>query len=503
MVIRRIINASLLISLGVLLGRMSGFLRESMLASILGIGSETDMAVLLFSLPDLLIGLLMGGAFSITFIPVFQKAEKTGQAASLYFLLSMKVAMIALLISFILFINSDLLARLLVPGFNLNLINNLSKFLEIVIWSFPLAALAGVTSAYLHANERFGVVAFGTLIFNGVVILGIIFVSLNDYSALLIFSISILVGSFLRWISQLVAIRIQVSEKINFTSLEKLPFNQNILERYFQVLIASASLLLIPYVARAVVSDNGAGQVAILNFSYKLVEFPLATVGTVFSIALFPLLSKAVRDGNDFREMLIPTLKVVLAITLATSLTLYVAAGVYTNLVYGWGKIEAEQLSNIEGLFRIFIVSLPFQSLIAIFSVALNSVERTSVVLKYNAITLLTFIILSYLSEYFGDTQYVAYSLVLSFLLGLSLYVFSFKNSHHISIKDVVSFRVLVCIVLFSMVFVLLSSMFIKMVVDSVIIAFISIFFLGFICFFVLMILLSRKKIRISRIIRL
>ncbi len=70
---RRLGQAALIVSGGVLLSRILGQLREIIFAGLLGADGITDQYVAAFRIPDFLNYLLAGGFLSITFIPIFAK----------------------------------------------------------------------------------------------------------------------------------------------------------------------------------------------------------------------------------------------------------------------------------------------------------------------------------------------------------------------------------------------------------------------------------------------
>jgi len=70
-VTRRIAQASAIIMVSVLAGRILGFFREWTVAHQIGSNAVTDAYFATFTLPDFLNYLVAGGSLSITFIPVF------------------------------------------------------------------------------------------------------------------------------------------------------------------------------------------------------------------------------------------------------------------------------------------------------------------------------------------------------------------------------------------------------------------------------------------------
>ena len=108
------------IGLGILLSRLSGLLRESLLRSVLGLGPAADAFTAALRIPNLLQNLLGEGALSSSFIPVYSKLlsegkeKEAGKAAG---------AVASLLIAFtggltlIGIILARPIARILTPGF--------------------------------------------------------------------------------------------------------------------------------------------------------------------------------------------------------------------------------------------------------------------------------------------------------------------------------------------------------------------------------------------------
>ena len=66
-------RAALLVSAGILLSRILGFLRDVTLAAVLGATGSGDVYDAAFVLPDFLFYLVAGGYLSITFIPILSR----------------------------------------------------------------------------------------------------------------------------------------------------------------------------------------------------------------------------------------------------------------------------------------------------------------------------------------------------------------------------------------------------------------------------------------------
>src|SRR5687768_12186161 len=70
---RRISSVALIVTLGILLGRALGLLRELALATSCGLTREADLATVAVLWPDLLNAIFMGGGVSAVLIPEFHR----------------------------------------------------------------------------------------------------------------------------------------------------------------------------------------------------------------------------------------------------------------------------------------------------------------------------------------------------------------------------------------------------------------------------------------------
>ncbi|MEM7886056.1 hypothetical protein Q4Q91_19390, partial [Morganella morganii] len=69
---KKLFISGIIVSIALLIGRISGFFREIFVASIFGVSVHSDITILLLTVSDLLVNLLVGGAFSKVLIPAFK-----------------------------------------------------------------------------------------------------------------------------------------------------------------------------------------------------------------------------------------------------------------------------------------------------------------------------------------------------------------------------------------------------------------------------------------------
>lgn len=351
---RGLLLSGLAASVFLLLGRISGFFREAFIAKNFGASEEADIIIILLTTPDLMINLLVGGAFSIVLIPAFNGLNKW-EARELYREFSFLILMIFTFLSLLLMYFVNDLFGLLAPGVGgLSLVAK--EAFQLSFLAIPLCALSGVTVSYLHYRGRFIVAAAGTLIFNLVLIIGLAIIYRN-----LLWNIAVIliVASMVRWYFQIVDSK-SVPFKFSFVMIER-----KLLVNYCYAILSGGMLFSVPVILRAVSTYEGAGGLAMLNYSMKLVDLPVGVFATIFSVVFLPKLSQSalIKSNLEFSVVLSRLLFLCLACTLMASVVLFYISELVVGWVYDWGGMEEEEIGRIVGYFSIFLCTIPFQVL--------------------------------------------------------------------------------------------------------------------------------------------
>src|SRR5687767_5124875 len=112
---RGLLRAGAIVSGGILLGRVLGFVREVVLAHKLGAGPAADVAVYALTLPDVFTNLLVSGAVSAALIPEFKAGPTTARAL---FIRATGLSLLAFgALAALGAFAGDALTRVLAPGF--------------------------------------------------------------------------------------------------------------------------------------------------------------------------------------------------------------------------------------------------------------------------------------------------------------------------------------------------------------------------------------------------
>ncbi|MBM4438567.1 MAG: oligosaccharide flippase family protein, partial [Actinobacteria bacterium] len=168
---RRIVTAALLIAAGNILSRVLGFVREPVIAALLGAGREADALEVATRIPQLVHELVIGGAVAGVLIPIFSElAEDPAVLRRTYsnILASTGLALVGVVVVLLVLAGPlvDLSAVGLTPA---------TRDLAVTMTRITLPAVAflgvsAVAAARLYARDRFAFPAFSTATLNGTLI---------------------------------------------------------------------------------------------------------------------------------------------------------------------------------------------------------------------------------------------------------------------------------------------------------------------------------------------
>lgn len=420
--LRAILLSSIVLNIGLLLGRFSGFIREALVAASFGATFEADIVVLMLTVPDLMVSLLMGGAMGAILIPAFSQNPEI--ARKLLYQSAMIFLLLFCIVTAGIYWQVQALVTLLVPGFDSDQIEEAVNVVRIVLWLIPLTVLAGTTTAYLHYQNRFITPSLGTLIVNCTIIVGLylVFIEQGSIETLAAF---VLMGGFLRFASQVIVIRPGYSPVKSFR-----PFllRQPMIVQYGQAMLSGSLLFMFPVVARAFASLEGPGNVAILNYSVRLVEFPLAVGVSFLTVVLFPKLSESFNSNQrQHRQYIKYGIQATLALSLLATITLILLVDEYSLFVFGYGEMSKTNVENIAMLISVGLLVLPLQGLSVYITAIFYSRANTRTPMLINGFGLLFFVGALNLGLFGSGLLAIMWGLVAGFAIICALQLITLK----------------------------------------------------------------------------
>lgn len=371
------VSASVMLSLTLLVGRLTGLLRELALASVFGVTPNADVAVLLLTFPDLLINLLISGGLSAALVPRFG-AMRVEQAMVLFRQVSLAVLAFFCVAGAALVAWPQAVFSLLAPGMQWPLMAGALSLMGVAI-AIPFTGAAGVAGAYLNANHRFFVTGCGTFIFN-VCVLSALLLARDASDSLAFLAAGIAVGAALRWLSQLATLPVDVWR----AQAEGPLVDKTLVKAFTAAALASALLLVAPIMVRAMASTLGSGAIASFNYAQKLVELPVGILITSISTVALSRLStlQAQNKSSEAAASVTRDTQHALLVALAVTVPGVWFADSVVHVVFARGEMGSSALMRVTDLTRIALLSIPCVAVSSMAIACLNASKRTHEVLK-------------------------------------------------------------------------------------------------------------------------
>ena len=382
------------------------------MAAYFGLSGKADIAVILFTIPDLLVNFLAGGALSAALIPEHKRLGHSLRNQLFFLQTACCVGLAFLALAFALQHNGEALVRLLAPGISNAQAIIAARQLENVLFTIPLTALAGVTTAYLQSLNRFTIPALATLIYNGILVVAI-FAFLKPDKPLESLTVAIMTAAGVRLLSQLTRVPFQA---FNWRSLGLPLLRRQLLVRYVQALGAGGLLMVLPVIARALASAHGEGKLALLNYASKLIELPLGVAVSVISVSIFPILSQAFARGQPAATEIRSAMSWIMVLSLSMGGTLFVFSKLFATLAFGWGQMSPGAVQDLARLFAVGVLALPLQGMASLLIAIFNAHGNTRSPLLINIAAAVLYLPVAIVFDRAGGLMGIMASLVIIYL---------------------------------------------------------------------------------------
>lgn len=296
-----LIRASATIGSLTMISRIFGFVRDMMIASLLGAGILSDAFFVAFKIPNFMRRLFAEGAFNSAFLPLYAgtvEVEGKEKARILVEEIHAVLVVILVILSVLAVIFMPSLMFILAPGFD----NDPQKY-ELAVTltriTFPyilFISLVSLQGGILNSIDKFAAVAATPIIMNVCLIIAMIavvkFVPTPAHA--------LAIGVMFSGITQYLWLH-YFCRKAGIAPRMVFPRMTTNVKRLF-VLIGPAALgssvAQINLMIDVIIASLIPGAVSFLYYADRISELPLGVIGIAVSTALLPMLSRQIRSGN-------------------------------------------------------------------------------------------------------------------------------------------------------------------------------------------------------------
>lgn len=389
-------NAGIVMVL-ILISRLLGFIRERAIADVFGLTWETDAFRAAFNIPDLMYFLLVGGAISSAFIPVFSELLARGQERDAWSMAATFINLISIgLLTFTILgvIGSPWLAPLVAPGFEGNQLALLVVLMRVMFPAVLFTALAGVGMGVHNSYQRFVIPLLGPILYNVSITLGAYVLGPRmGIMGMAVGTVAGAIGNFLMQVPFVAATARRHPWRINM----KDPGLHKVLKLMVPTIIGLSIVQLNTIILTALASTLSDGRITALNLANRLVQLPLGVFGMGMSMVIFPVMARlaAVGDMQQFRATLVTGLRSILFVTVPSAAGLIALREPIVRLLFEVGAFGADDTKTTAYALLFFSAGVFAISSVQVLTRAYYSLQDTMTPLKIGALTVLTNTLLS------------------------------------------------------------------------------------------------------------
>jgi putative peptidoglycan lipid II flippase len=411
------------------LSNILGLLRDHYLARNVAT-YNLDIYYAAFRIPDLVFNVLIFGAISSAFIPVFAahlaKDEKIDAFKLANSLISIGTGALIIL-AIILYATMPWLAHLIVPDFDSYRMQQTVELSRILLLTPIFFSVSYFVGGMLNSFKRFVAYSFAPLVYNlSIIIAAVFFAGRFGVVSVAWF---VVIGSFFHMLVQ-----IPTAIKLGWRFQPSFKYKDSDVQKVFKLMIPRAigmstdNLLLVVYTAIA--SALAAGSIAIFNLANNIQTMPTVVFAASFATVVFPTLAHKFSAGNEnsFSSYLTRSTRVIIYLLAPSTVIFILLRAQIIRLILGSGKFNWSDTKMAALTLGWFAFSLIAQGLIPLFAKACYARQDTKVPMIISVSTTIIGIIIAYpLAKIMGVAGLALAFSIDSYLNAIILYLWLYK----------------------------------------------------------------------------
>ena len=371
-----ILAGAIILSLMTVLSSVFGFIRLHTLATFYT-KEELGIFFFFFCIPDFVFEVLITGALSSAFIPLFTKYRQDNDklTENISTIINFIAVSLFILIIVVVF-TAPYIVPIITPGFDAHKNANVIIFTQIlVLCQLPFMVIGNVFSGIAQANKIFLISALAPVLYNVGIILGTIFLhnSLGMYAPIA----GVIIGSLLFFLTQLpVLFFVQFKyAALSFKKSVLREFTRIFTPRVLSVLTTQIDLT----IDLSLATLFGPAGVTIYFFAQRLQFFPVSFIGLAFGQASLPYLSDLFKEEkmDEIRKIFVSSILQLLFLSIPISLFFVFARTPIVRFFVGGQKFDWEGTVQTARVLSYFSITLPFHTIFYFITRAFFAIHNT------------------------------------------------------------------------------------------------------------------------------
>jgi len=356
-----------------LCSRILGYIRDILIASVLGASFLADAFFVAFRLPNFFRTLSAEGAFNAAFVPLFAgKLEEKGKEEAISFASHVLSFMffILLCLTIIMQIFMPAVMHVLAPGFlgDPEKFDITVQFGRIVFPYLLFISMMSLFSGILNSLGKFAIAASAPIWLNICCIFSLLVVAKYTDTPAHALSYAVMASGVIQFLW--VAVAAYKNGARVHLSMPRLDNDVKTLLKRMVPGIIGGGVTQINLWINTVIATTMASAVSYLYYADRLVQFPLAIIGTAMGTALLPLLSRQIKSKkqDDAINTQNRALEIVMIFTIPAAVALMIIAEPLISVMFERGKFGPEETAATASALMAYAIGLPAFVMIKIFA---------------------------------------------------------------------------------------------------------------------------------------
>jgi putative peptidoglycan lipid II flippase len=398
---RRLATAAAFLVLATMGSRVLGLIREIVMVTYLGLGPDMGAFTVANKVPNLLRTLLADTALSAAFIPVFSgllEKKRRREAWQVAYTITVMATIILGVVTVVGMIFAPTVVKLVAPGFSKDqsIIDLTVHLMRIQFPTVLIMGLAGITMGILNSYDHFALPAVSQIVWNLVIIAGIVI--LSGGRGVTALSWSFLLGTLVQLLMQVPAFWIRrwrrsrqpvwvasggysVYEAARFSPWRLDLRNPDVRRVGFligPVIISLGVINFNAFIDTIVGTLISIPAPAYIDKAFRLFQLPQGVFAIAIGTVLFPAFSRHAAAGRmkEFREDLSTGLRQIFFTTLPFAAFFAILALPTVRLIYEHGKVTPAEAKAVASALTFFSVGMAFVSVNTLLNRAFYSIQK-------------------------------------------------------------------------------------------------------------------------------
>ncbi|PIN86231.1 murein biosynthesis integral membrane protein MurJ [Candidatus Woesearchaeota archaeon CG10_big_fil_rev_8_21_14_0_10_44_13] len=344
-----------------IMGFIFGFVVQLLIAYYFGASKEVDAFVIANIIPNMIYGftnvmLMTSLIVVLTDYRIRYGEKRAWRFASSIFNISFLALSIAAAMIFFL---SPVLAKIIAPGFDPGRIDLTVKMIRILSILVIFNGLSSITTGVLYTKKHFIASSSFRSIINVITIFSVVLLSVK--MRIFSWAFGVVLGAGIALLIQMIVI---LKDRADYNHRLSLDYKgiKKLLVISYPLIITSLLFYFNKYVSQAIASTQQEGDVAILNYAFLIVSFPVSFFGGSIATAIFPSLTEhnARKNKENQRVLLTSSISILTFILLPLTSIFIVLRVLIIKLFLEYGMFSKEITATTAPVLLFYSVGILF-----------------------------------------------------------------------------------------------------------------------------------------------